>query len=45
MEQAPVRAVPDLIDDIGLQIDVERTRDVLSRGSLGEESAEAIIIL
>ncbi len=45
MEQAPVWAVPDLIDDIGLKIDVERTGDMLSRGSLGEESAETVVIL
>jgi hypothetical protein len=44
MEEAPVRARPDLIDHIGLQIDVERPRNVLARGGLREESAEAIIV-
>ena len=39
-----VRPRTDLIDDIGFEINVERAGDVLSAGSLREESAEAIVI-
>lgn len=44
MEKTPVRAASDLIDDIGLEVDVERTGHVLSGGCLREKCAEAIIV-
>ena len=44
MEETPVGAGPYFVDDIGLEIDVERTGHVLARGCLGEESAEAIVV-
>jgi len=44
VEETSVCACPDLIDDIGLEINVQRPRHVFARGSLGEESAEAIIV-
>lgn len=44
MEQAPVCARPDLVDNIGLKIDVERARNVFARRSLREESTEAFIV-
>ena len=44
MEEAAVGTVADLIDDIGLKIDVERTRHVFARRGLGEEGAEAIVV-
>lgn len=34
---------PNFVNHIRLKIDVERSRDVLARGRLGEESAEAFI--
>lgn len=45
MEEAPVWAIPHFIDDVGLQINVERARYMLPGRSLREKSAEAIIIL
>ena len=45
MEEAAIGAVANLIDDIRLEIDVERTRHVFARRGLGEEGAEAIIVL
>lgn len=44
MEETPVRARTDLVDDVGLEVDVERTRYVLAGRRLGEERAEAIIV-
>ena len=44
MKETPVRATPDLIDNIGLQVDVKGARDVLARGGLREESAKAIVM-
>ena len=44
VEQTPVGARPYLVDDIGLEIDVERTGHVLARGSFREESAEAVVV-
>jgi hypothetical protein len=43
VEEAPERATPDLVDNVGLQVDIEGTRNMFSRRSLGEESAEALI--
>jgi hypothetical protein len=43
VEKAPVGASPHLINHVGLEIDVERAGDVLARGCLGEERAEAIV--
>ena len=44
VEETPVGARPYLVDDIGLEIDVERTGHVLARGSFREESAEAVVV-
>ena len=44
MEETPVGAGPDLIDDVGLEVDVKRAGDVLARRGLGEEGAEAIVV-
>lgn len=44
VEETPVGARPYFVDDIGLEIDVERTGHVLAGGCLGEESAEAVIV-
>ena len=44
MEQTPVGAVPNLVDDVGLKVHVERPRHVLARGRLREEGAEAIVV-
>lgn len=44
VEETPVRAVPDLINNIGLEVDVQRTGHVFARGSFGEERAEATIV-
>lgn len=43
MEKTPVCASLDFVDDIGLEVDVERSGHVFSRGRLGEEGGEAII--
>jgi hypothetical protein len=45
VEEAAIGAVPDLVNHAGLKIDVEGARHMLPRGSLGEESAEAIVSL
>lgn len=45
VEETPVRAVPDLVNNIGLEIDVQGTGHVFARGSFGEESAEATIVV
>lgn len=44
MEEAPVGSGPDLIDDVGLEVDVKRAGNVLARRGLGEEGAEAIVV-
>ena len=44
VEEAPVWASLDLIDDIGLKVDVQGTGHVFARRSLGEESAEATVV-
>ena len=44
MEETPVRATPDFIDDIRLKIDVEGAGNVFARGGLREESAEAGVV-
>ena len=44
MEETPVCAASDLIDDVGLEVNVERARHVLARRGLREESAEAIVV-
>jgi hypothetical protein len=43
VEKAAVGTGADLIDDIGLEITVDGTRDVLALASLGEESAEPMV--
>lgn len=45
VEETPVGTIPDLVDDIGLEVDVKRPRHVLARGGLREEGAEAIIVV
>ena len=45
VEETPVGAGPYLVDDIGLQVNVERAGNVLSRRRLGEERAKAIVIM
>jgi hypothetical protein len=44
VEKTPVCARSNLVDDIGFQVDVERTGHVLARGGFREESAETIIV-
>ena len=44
MEKTPVGTGADLVDNVGLEVDVERAGNVLARRGLGEESAEAIIV-
>ena len=44
VEKAPVRAIPDFIDHVGLEINVQRAWHVFARRSLREESAEAIVV-
>lgn len=43
MEQTPVRAIPDFIDDIGLEIDVQGAWHMLARRRLRKECAETVI--
>lgn len=43
MEKTPVRASLDFVNDIGLEVDVERPRHVFPRGRFGEEGAEAFV--
>ena len=44
MEETPVRAGADLIDDVGFKVDVEGAGHVLSGRGLREERAETIIV-
>ena len=44
MEERAIDARLDLVDDIGLEVDVERARDVLAGAGLGEEGAEAAVV-
>jgi hypothetical protein len=44
MKETSVCSIPDLVDNVGLKINVKRTRNVLSRGRFGEKCAEAIIV-
>ena len=44
VEEAPVGASADLIDNVGLEVDVKRAGNVLARRGLREESAQAIIV-
>ena len=44
VEQASVGSRSDFVDDVGLQVDVERSGDVLAGAGLGEESREAVVI-
>lgn len=43
MEETTIGTTSDLIDDIGLKVNVEGTGNVFSGGSFGEESAEPVI--
>ena len=43
MEETAISTASDLIDDIGLEVKVEGTWDVFSRGSFREEGAEPVI--
>lgn len=42
MKEAPVRAAPNFVNDVGLKVNVERTRHMLAGRGLREESAEAL---
>ena len=44
MEETPVGTVSNLINDVGLQVNVERPRHVLAGGGLREKGTEAIIM-
>ena len=44
VEETPVCAIPDLIDDVGLKVDIEGPGHVFARGGLREEGAEAIVV-
>ena len=44
MEETPVGTVANLVDDIGLEVNVERPRHMLARGRLREKGAETIIV-
>lgn len=44
VEERPVGAGPNLVNDIWLEIDVEGARDVFSRAGLGEECAETGVV-
>ena len=45
MEETPVGTVANLINDIGLKVDVERPRHMLAGRCLREEGTEAIIVV
>jgi hypothetical protein len=45
VEEASVCAGPDLIDNVGLQIAVDGARNVFALAGLGEERAEAMVVL
>ena len=44
MEETPVYATPNLIDDVRFQIDVEGTRNVFARRGLREEGTETVVV-
>ena len=44
VEETPVWAIPDLVNDIGLEVNVQRTGHVFARGSLREKGAEAMVV-
>jgi hypothetical protein len=43
VEQTAVGTSADLIDDVGLEIAVDGSRDIFSLASLGKEGAESLI--
>ena len=45
MEKISVGAGADLVDNVGLEIAVNGTRNVLALAGLGEEGAEAVVSL
>ena len=45
MEERPVGAGLDIIDDTGLEIDIERTGDVFASAGLREEGGESMVIV
>lgn len=45
VEEGAVGTSPYFIDDIGFEIDVKRARHVFAGTGLGEESAEARVVL
>ena len=45
VEETPVGASANLVNDIGLEIDVKGARDKFARRRLGEESTEAIWVM
>ena len=44
VEEGAVDTGPDLVDDVGLEVDVERAGHVLAGRGFREESAEAIVV-
>ena len=44
VEKTPVGPGADLVDNVGLEVDVKRAGHVLARRGLREESAEAIVV-
>jgi hypothetical protein len=45
VEEGAVRTGADLVDDVGLKIGVDGTGDILALTSLGEEGAEAVVVV
>lgn len=43
MEETAVGTASDLIDDVGLKVNIKGTGDVFSGRSFREESAEAVV--
>lgn len=43
MEQTPIRAGADLIDNVGLEIAVDGARNIFALTCFGEESAEPLV--
>lgn len=44
VEKASVGSGSDLVDDVGLEVNVERSGNVLAGTGLGEEGREAVIV-
>ena len=44
MEETPVGTIPDLVNNIRFEVNVQRPRHVFARGGLRKEGAEATIV-